>query len=116
MKLYATTTSERASKGQGGNKFLMIEIGDGERKKLAEANIRVKENGLHIYFTTLLGKNDQSVDYFMPFQKGNIWDEMDKDFPKGFIQEKGEKQKGEVIPCECGYPDNKDNHMCKPHN
>ena len=26
MKLYATTTSERASKGQGGNQFLTIEI------------------------------------------------------------------------------------------
>ena len=26
MKLYATTTSERASKGQGGNKYLDIEI------------------------------------------------------------------------------------------
>jgi hypothetical protein len=26
MKLYATTTSERASKGQGGNEFLRIEV------------------------------------------------------------------------------------------
>jgi hypothetical protein len=26
MKLYATTSSERASKGQGGNEFLTIEI------------------------------------------------------------------------------------------
>jgi len=26
MKLYATTTSERASKGQGGNKYLNIDI------------------------------------------------------------------------------------------
>lgn len=26
MKLYATTTSERASKGQGGNEYLDIEI------------------------------------------------------------------------------------------
>jgi hypothetical protein len=26
MKLYATTTSERASKGQGGNKMLVIDI------------------------------------------------------------------------------------------
>lgn len=26
MKLYATTTSERASKGQGGNKFITVEI------------------------------------------------------------------------------------------
>jgi len=26
MKLYATTTSERASSGQGGNRFLTIDI------------------------------------------------------------------------------------------
>ena len=26
MKLYATITSERATKGQGGNKYLIIEI------------------------------------------------------------------------------------------
>jgi len=26
MKLYATTTSERASKGQGGNDFLTVEV------------------------------------------------------------------------------------------
>lgn len=26
MKLYATTTSERASKGQGGNKFLTVHL------------------------------------------------------------------------------------------
>lgn len=28
MKLYATTTSERASKGQGGNKYLDIQLTD----------------------------------------------------------------------------------------
>ena len=31
MKLYATTTSERASKGQGGNKFLKIELSAGDK-------------------------------------------------------------------------------------
>lgn len=30
MKLYATTTSERASKGQGGNKRVFVEITVGE--------------------------------------------------------------------------------------
>lgn len=28
MKIYATTTSERASKGQGGNEYLLIQVGD----------------------------------------------------------------------------------------
>jgi len=32
MKLYATTTSERASKGQGGNKYLDVIIKDGDSK------------------------------------------------------------------------------------
>jgi hypothetical protein len=34
MKLYATTTSERASKGQGGNKYLFIDIQAGEDRKI----------------------------------------------------------------------------------
>lgn len=29
MKLYATTTSERASKGQGGNEYIIIDINVG---------------------------------------------------------------------------------------
>jgi len=29
MKLYATVTSERASKGQGGNKFIAIDLAIG---------------------------------------------------------------------------------------
>lgn len=31
MKLYATTTSERASKGQGGNEWIEIELSAGEK-------------------------------------------------------------------------------------
>lgn len=34
MKLYATTTSERASKGQGGNDFLKISL-QRDREKLS---------------------------------------------------------------------------------
>ena len=33
MKLYATTTSERASKGQGGNRYLDIDIYTTNREK-----------------------------------------------------------------------------------
>ena len=32
MKLYATTTSERASKGQGGNKYINFELTVGENQ------------------------------------------------------------------------------------
>lgn len=36
MLLYATTTSERASKGQGGNEYLIIEILDEDKKSIAD--------------------------------------------------------------------------------
>ena len=39
MKLYATTTSERASKGQGGNKYLNIEIQNEEAERIYRLNI-----------------------------------------------------------------------------
>jgi hypothetical protein len=40
MKLYATTTSERATKGQGGNDYLHVSVCD-EREKEA----------VHVYIT-----------------------------------------------------------------
>lgn len=43
MKLYATVTSERASKGQGGNEYLDIDITVGDAKqpyKLASLTVR----------------------------------------------------------------------------
>jgi len=45
MKLYATTTSERASKGQGGNDYLQIEITDGEKNILGIINVMPKPDG-----------------------------------------------------------------------
>ena len=39
MKLYATVTSERASKGQGGNERLEITIQDEEKEVLAEITV-----------------------------------------------------------------------------
>lgn len=68
MKLYATVTSERASKGQGGNKYLDIEIrlGSSSNSKLVAivnvareesmkgygVNFRpIKEAGASIFFS-----------------------------------------------------------------
>lgn len=43
MLLYATTTSERASKGQGGNKYLKINLTVGDSKNQIDAGeIEVK--------------------------------------------------------------------------
>lgn len=52
MKLYATTTSERATKGQGGNKNLIIDImgenleGIPTRQKLFTLSMTVDNNEL----------------------------------------------------------------------
>lgn len=51
MKLYATITSERASKGQGGNKYLEIEIkaekveGIPTRANIYRINIDIDDDG-----------------------------------------------------------------------
>lgn len=45
MKLYATTTSERASKGQGGNNELVINITVGNTTRREIANIVLRTSG-----------------------------------------------------------------------
>jgi hypothetical protein len=75
MKLYATTTSERASKGQGGNDFVKIHIYNAKQQEICR-----------LYVTpTLEG------------EKIELWELNDKKTEFITIQsnEKGEKQKGE---------------------
>lgn len=43
MKLYATVTSERSSKGQGGNKYLEVELSVGSKKSQSRAGIVLLE-------------------------------------------------------------------------
>jgi len=43
MKLYATTTSERASKGQGGNDYLEIDI-NAEKVSLGKFIVKYEED------------------------------------------------------------------------
>lgn len=77
MKLYATVTSERATKGQGGNKYLEIDIlaekvqGIPTRKNLFKINIDVDEDN---------------------FLLGSI---LDYSTGERTLLTKGEKQKGE---------------------
>lgn len=79
MKLYATVTSERASKGQGGNNHLDIDVFIGSSKesvKILEGTVEKDGEGYTVYVTTIgQGDNDQCIDTF--------------------IKEKGEKQKGD---------------------
>lgn len=83
MKLYATVASERATKGQGGNDRLEIDIFMGSAKnsvKIIEGSIRKEGEGYTVYITTLgQGDREQCIDTF--------------------IKEKGEKQKGERVEC-----------------
>lgn len=51
MKLYATTTSERASKGQGGNKQLTVEFKvetDKGREIVGQVEMRVERETIHL--------------------------------------------------------------------
>jgi hypothetical protein len=53
MKLYANTTSERASKGQGGNREIVIEltIDEKERKMIGRVVMRYEEDaGYTVYY------------------------------------------------------------------
>lgn len=88
MKLYATVTSERASKGQGGNERLdtYIRIGDREKVKFF-LGIGVSENGEN-YRLELVDMRDSSVDKVLAVIEDSI---------------KGEKQKGECKHDWCAY-------------
>lgn len=57
MKLYAKTTSERASKGQGGNKFLNILVQNEDKHKILKIDIKPAKFGLYQVSIT----NDRGV-------------------------------------------------------
>jgi len=79
MKLYATVTSERASKGQGGNKYIRIELAAGSAE-------------------------DSKMKYVLEFTpdwillRDNYGNELYHD-KREMIETKGEKQKGECPKC-----------------
>lgn len=77
MKLYATTTSERASKGQGGQKYIQVNLTT-EKKHWISLTMKVNEKR-NVY---------------------ELWVTHENELPK-LIKErsitKGEKKKGETI-------------------
>lgn len=78
MKLYATIESERASKGQGGNDYINIELQSGSAKSsFVEYAIEYTAEGIRVT------DGDGSI----LLETGD--------------REKGERQKGEL--CNCGY-------------
>ncbi len=94
MKLYATVSSERATKGQGGNKYLDIKIYVGTAKNpylLSELRVEHKESIVEPMGTS------QSLDGFIVTRDGKIIDYILDDSERL----KGEKQKSEVCSM-CG--------------
>ncbi len=88
MKLYATTTSERASKGQGGNEYLKIELLVGNAKEPASAGlIEVLPTG-HNHFTV----------YYRYMGKSKELKTLD--LSESVFAEKGNKQKVECVHCK----------------
>ena len=84
MKLYATVTSERASKGQGGNEFIKIYLHDENNQIVCQ--MMFIENGLG-YELVLDGYDEIGMTFTQ--------------FPCGYCKEKGKKQKGEHVCSEC---------------
>ena len=75
MKLYATTTSERATKGQGGNKRLDIQLTVGNIERLEAGVVSMRE----------IEKNKFSIIYWRNGQGQNL----------AIIEEKAKRQKSE---------------------
>lgn len=88
MKLYATTTSERASKGQGGNEFLDVFL-----------QVKNEETGLndHVAQIQLLRHTSGSV----TLRCRTLVSEKDItiQLPERYTK-KGEKKKGECAICD----------------
>ena len=83
MKLYATVTSERASEGQGGNKYLDIIITGDKKREVAQFTIVPDDDG---YFLLMRMKGERVQEWRI----------------------KGEKQKDEIIePWDIDPRDNK---------
>lgn len=88
MKLYATTTSERATKGQGGNEYLEINITDEQGDIIA--NIVVKPRKFEVSHAEVFVRynchlTDLKVNE-MANDSNDFW---------GVNKQKGKSQKGE---------------------
>lgn len=82
MKLYATVTSERATKGQGGNKELEIKL--------------YGDNQTHIATVYLFPDMEHKNEYML-----HVRDTDDSLMFGHLLPTKGEKQKGDRCP-DCG--------------
>lgn len=88
MKLYATVSSERASKGQGGNEYIDVDLfgdkHDGPDALLARLVLMVDANNPKKY---VLVEDVSYRSHLLTIKCANVWGER--------IETKGERQKGE---------------------
>ena len=82
MKLYATTTSERASKGQGGNDRLYIDVNIGELKEVIKIRINKSPSTESYIATVIMDGKEISQQYYHCYEE--------------------EKGKCNQVPCWCG--------------
>lgn len=90
MKLYATVTSERASKGQGGKElYIQVKSGSEERKTILAIEIKSQNEGKTGYDWTITGFSGDIV--FLRSIRAAIGR-----YEEEYI--KGKKQTGEMCP------------------
>ena len=131
MKLYATVTSERASKGQGGNKYLEIEIIDEERLPLLslyltpELEVQYIKSAVIKGFREVVGFNIKQectecgkIAYLSAVKTcPDCVKKWVKSYSDSHKQTKGEKQKSEVCYCdECELSSPHYSSDCKKHH
>ena len=92
MKLYATTTSERASKGQGGNNYLNIIVRDESEQRIAELRLSVRPD------------NKRATMFFWDNSMNGVGFESELK-----LKPKGKQQKGDICR-HCGKRHN--NALC----
>ena len=105
MKLYATTTSERATKGQGGNKFIDISLSVGSAKDSKPiARIVLASEGEYYRLTTRVGADERASEVLLDIEGRHIHDY----YTREDREIKGKQQTGEIVePWDINPADNK---------
>jgi hypothetical protein len=112
MKLYASVTSERATKGQGGE-YVDIVIFDSERKPLMKVSVKQNDRGYEYdetFYSTRLEKTKECNG-----KHKNVQAILDctacRNHPLLELETKGEKEKSKV----CDYHGVLNCSRCNPH-
>ena len=103
MKLYATVTSERATKGQGGNDYLDIRLSvSNDRIEAGRIIVEPSGTGYKVYFIPPAGITKAD---------GVTLSEITAEYIE--IKKKGEKQKGEKICDICNIRHAENGNLCE---